>query len=336
MFSKYPQKVLLLCASWVGSGAIIVLSSVPKSVVAQARCDASAALGHIKRLEGPRGGVVIVRAGGGGPRVTDPPSLTPVCALDDIRTSGAAIAFVEVYGAAPVTVRSFSPWTPLRPRGSANMRQNVWAMVTDKFMPDLGRVETVHGVRGGPLEPSVARVPGVRNGTDVLPIDELAGVIRLPISGELWLSQAQLKGTDGRLRASRAIEGQDIVFDAAELAPGRYEVIATKNPIGRLPPPTRTLGTITLVSGRGPSIETQGRNPYTPEMVNGLRALWLADTQGTQFGLLAYQLAKRAKMEEVPTSRIAELVLKTLSTAGSSAPPLPAPAGSMPPQSPNN
>jgi hypothetical protein len=290
----------------------------PMAAAAQSRCDASTAVGHIKRLEGPRGSVVIARVGGA--KVADPPSLTPICPLDDIKTTGTAVAYVDVYGASPVTVRSFSPWTPLRPRNAANMRQNIWAMVTDKFMPDLGRVETVHGVRGGPLDPSVARVPSVRSGTDILPLEEAGGIIRVPIYGELWLAKAQLRGPDNSILTSRAIEGQDIVFDASGLVAGRYEIVATKNPSGRLPPPTRVLGSFTLVAGRGPTVEAQGRNPYAPEMVNGLRALWLADTQGARYGLLAYQLATRAKMEDVPAARVTELVLKTLSKSAAAEP----------------
>jgi hypothetical protein len=105
--------------------ALLTISSLSSPAAAQTRCDASVAIGHIKRLELPSGGVALVRAGGA--TLANPTSLTPVCPMDDIRISGAAVAHVEIYGATPVAVRSFSPWRPLRPRANTNMRQNILA-----------------------------------------------------------------------------------------------------------------------------------------------------------------------------------------------------------------
>jgi hypothetical protein len=302
----YPKFPVPLCLV-----VLTTFTALPTQIAAQTRCDASVAIGHIKRLELPSGGVALVRASGA--TLANPTSLTPVCPMDDIRISGAAVAHVEIYGATPVAVRSFSPWRPLRPRANTNMRQNILAMVADKFLPDLGRVETSQRSRGGPLDPTVARVPSVRTGSDILPLGELSGIIRVPVYGELWLSSAQIRGPDGLVRNSRAIEGQDIIFDAAGLTPGRYEIIVSKAPISRLPPPTRTIGAFTLVPGLGPTLAPTGRTFYLPETVTGLRALWLADTHGIQHGLLAYQLATRARMESIPATTVTELVLKTLS-----------------------
>ena len=290
---------------------LATLAAAPSNIAAQTRCDASTAIGHIKRVEGPRRGVVITRAGGG--TLADPPSLTYVCPLDDIKIIGAAVAHVQIYGSTPLAVRSFSPWKPVRARSNGNMRQNIWAMVTDKFLPDLGRVETSQRLRGGPLEPTTARIPSVRTGVDMLPQEELGGVIRVPVNGELWLGEAQLRGSNGFTRTSRIIEGQDIIFDATGLTPGRFEIVASKVPTSRLPPPARTIGAFTLVAGKGPNLATPDNHPYTPEMVMGLRALWLADTHGAQHGLLAYQLATRARMEAISPATVTELVLKTLS-----------------------
>jgi hypothetical protein len=311
MINFRPHKRRTHVSLFVLMLALTVSTLLPSYVSAQTRCDASVAVGHIKRLDVSGGGVTLVRVGGA--TLTNPPSLTPVCALDDIRTSGAAIAHVEVYGATPVAVRSFSPWKPLRARSNANMRANVWAMVTDKFLPDLGRVETSQRQRGGPLEPTIARVPSVRAGTDVLPLEELGGVIRVPVYGELWLAAAQLRGPGGVVRNSRIVEGQDVVFDAAGLTPGKYEIVVSKAPTSRLPPPTRTIGSFTLIAGIGPTIAATGRNPYSPEVLTGLRALWLSDVHGAQHGLLAYQLATRARMENISPATVAELVLTTLS-----------------------
>lgn len=299
----------------------LTIAALPCAAGAQTRCDSSKALGHVKRLEGPREGVVILRVGGG--RLVGPVPLTPVCPMDDIKATGTSVAHIEVYGATPVVVRSSSPWRPLRPRASSNMLNNAWAMVTDKFLPDLGRVQTAQRTRGGPLDPTEARIPSVRAGTDFLPIDELGGVIRLPVYGELWLNQAQLLGPGGIVRNSRAIDGQDIVFDATGLTPGRYEINAIKAPSSRLPPPTRALGAFTLVAGIGPTLETRGTQVYRPEMAMGLRALWLADNHAARHGLLAYQLATRARIESIPVATINEVVLKTLS-------PTNAPAGLVP------
>ena len=309
------QKILISAAERARctyrAAILLALAFLPTPLAAQTRCDSSVAIGHIKRLEGPRDGVVILRAGGA--REVNPAALTPVCPMDDIKTTGTAIAYVELRGAAPVIIRSFSPWKPLRPRTNANMGQNIWAMVTDKFLPDLGRVETSQRLRGGPLEPTVARIPSVRTGTDLLPRDEVAGIIRVPVNGELWLAEAQLRGPDGVVRTSRTIEGQDIVFDATGLPLGRFEIVVSKAPTSRLPPPTRTIGAFTLVAGLGPNLAARGTQAYTPETVTGLRALWLADNHGAQNGLLAYQLGTRARMEDIPLSTVTQLVLKILS-----------------------
>jgi hypothetical protein len=264
------------------------------------RCDTAVAVGHVKRVSGPRNGVTLTRTNGAVLRAPGP--LTPICPGDRLRVREGAGAAVDVHGQGPVAIAGGRVWTAPR-KSQGAIVDNVWALFVDTLAPDIARVGTQQRLRGAGDEP--CRLPGIPAGVATVWRPALTGPLRVPCRapadavGPLTLTGP---GPGGAIILAGRREGEEWLFDIADLPAGLWRLA----PSGGDGP---AMGAIILSDEAAPAGPGEGPSPYDAGERRALHALWLARENPDRDALTAWQMSADARLPGAEPDALRRLIV---------------------------